>query len=581
MGGRSKGEGVRALSVRLGLPALIERLDACCGATGILRDLTLRLRHRDGSADSRAILADYLACRGAFRRLARGAPKAGQRGTAWMVASMPWVWCAKLDGGLSLVLREAGYRVQVLEPGYYEWCRPYHRLVGNHSFAFFPHYFESEPVQEEDLQAGLEASRGFTVPELLDLHYREVDIGRVVLSSLTYRNKLKTFDITDPATRQICKEEMVRVRRAVRAAERLVNECRPALVMAMEKGLAPVAEIVGVCLARGVPVVQYVSSHENNGFPLKRFHKDNRHDHPFSLDRTTWERVKTMPWNPADERAVMDELTRAYAAGTWFNRKFLHAGKRIKSPEEVRTQLGLDPAKKTAVVFSHVLWDATFFYGHNLFADYETWLMETVRAACANPSVNWVVKLHPDLVWKLKYEDFAGELHDVIAMRSKVGRLPSHVKLVMPETDISTYSFFAVTDWCLTVRGTVGIEMACHGVPVITAGTGRYSGLGFTVDSAMPDDYLALLAGIQNVPAMTSEQTELARRFAYALFLRRSWMMHSFELVREPLNKTGNVLDTNVALRVPDYARLSEAQDVRDFAAWLNSGVTDYMQARP
>ena len=41
----------------------------------------------------------------------------------------------------------------------------------------------------------------------------------------------------------------------------------------------------------------------------------------------------------------------------------------------------LDPERKTAAIFSHILYDATFFYGESLFADYEEWLVEAVRAA--------------------------------------------------------------------------------------------------------------------------------------------------------------------------------------------------------
>ena len=33
---------------------------------------------------------------------------------------------------------------------------------------------------------------------------------------------------------------------------------------------------------------------------------------------------------------------------------------------------------------------------------------------------------------------------------------------------------FKVIDYGITVRGTIGIELPCFGIPVITAGTGRY-----------------------------------------------------------------------------------------------------------
>src|SRR3546814_16642738 len=95
----------------------------------------------------------------------------------------------------------------------------------------------------------------------------------------------------------------------------------------------------------------------------------------------------------------MGFLRSNYETGAWFNRQQLQEGKQILPPDAVRSRLGLDPAKKTAVIFSHILYDATFFYGESLFPDYETWLIETVRGAIANPNLNWVIQVHPVKVW--------------------------------------------------------------------------------------------------------------------------------------------------------------------------------------
>jgi hypothetical protein len=289
--------------------------------------------------------------------------------------------------------------------------------------------------------------------------------------------------------------------------------------------------------------------------------------------------VKAMPWSSSDEQTLMEEFDKAYREGTWFNRKFLHKGKRIKPPEEVREQLGLDPSKKTAVIFSHVLWDATFFYGEGLFEDYESWLLETVRAAASNTKVNWIVKLHPDLVWKLKYEGYSGELQDVIALRAALAAWPDHIKIVLPDTDISSYSFFEITDYCVTVRGTIGIEMACHGIPGLTAGTGRYSGLGFTIDSASQEDYLRLITNIQDLSPMSRQQAEDARRFAYALFKRRVWNTESFEMVRLPIEEVGHPLDHDIHIKLTSFDEVSSAKDLREFANWVASNAVDYFQS--
>ena len=71
------------------------------------------------------------------------------------------------------------------------------------------------------------------------------------------------------------------------------------------------------------------------------------------------------------------------------------------------------------------------------------------------------------------------------------------------------------------MRGTVGVEAARLGIPVLTAGPARYAELGFTVDSASRGEYLARLARIEDTPPLSAEQRELAERFGYGLFLLR------------------------------------------------------------
>ena len=277
-----------------------------------------------------------------------------------------------------------------------------------------------------------------------------------------------------------------------------------------------------------------------------------------------------MPWTAAHESALTRELRGRYEEGTWFNRKYLQVGRKLKSPAEVRAQLGLDPSRKTAVIFSHVLWDATFFYGENLFDDYEQWLVETVKVACTNRAVNWVIKLHPDYVWKMKLLGRAAGPRDLLALRAEVGQLPEHVKILTPEADISTWSLLSVTDYCITARGTVGIESACLGLPVITAGTGRYSGLGFTVDSASRESYVDKLRNLHEIPPLTPEQTRLAKQHAYALFRLRPWSCQMFELVQVPMAQLGHPLDHNTVVRAHSLQDVAGASDLGAFAEWAS-----------
>ena len=523
----------------------------------------------------RLIWDDYASSRQQFRAIAGGAPAGDGQRPVLMISSMQTVWAIKLEAALGLALRLQGFTPYVLQINPNSWTRRYHRLLGNDRFVAFKRW-----VNDSESVAVMEVAEEFsTVAALMKFRYRGVDAGRILLSNLMYRHKFSRLDLSAPEMQRELSLDFQQVARNVTGAERMLDRIQPVIALVLEKGVSPVAEIFGACVGRGTPVVQYVGSQSLGDLVLKRFGEENRYQHPFSLDVSTWERVKKMPWGDAQEEQIMGDLTRGYSAGTWFNRKFLHQDKTIKDIDEVRYQLGIDPDRKTAVIFSHVLWDATFFYGDGLFDDYETWFLAAVRAACANPKVNWVIKLHPDLVWKLKYEEYTGELRDVIAMRSAVGSLPDHVKLVMPETDISTYSFFGLTDWCLTVRGTIGIEMACHGVPVITAGTGRYSELGFTYDSHSVDEYLDLLAHIEDVRPMSDQQIELARRFAYALFRQRPWKLRSFEMMKMGIDQIGQPLDNNTVARINSLEEFAGADDIRKFSAWVESECVDFVDA--
>ena len=555
--------GLTEILERVGLAQVLGRSVRFC------LDREERDRHRE-------IKQDYSSSQQVFQQLNEDVPEGSPSAPVWLIGSMNTVWGAKLEAILGLAMRLKGFRPIAVCPDSWEWRAKYHAVCGVLESLHFRTFLRLTPEDHSEPWWPFSGGRP-CMKDLMRLTYHDVDIGRIAVSNLMYRKKFSRFDLTDDTTVAELRTELQCVRHRVQAAEKMVQESRPLMALILEKGVSPFAEIFGACIAKGVPVVQYVGSQEINGYILKRYSLKNRHEHPFSLDHSTWTYVKDMPWGEEQEQGLLTELEDSYRQGTWFNRRFLHDDKQIKSPDVVRRQLGLDPEKKTAVVFSHVLWDATIFYGEGIFDDYETWLVETVAAACQNSSVNWVVKLHPDLVWKLKYEGFTGELRDSFAIRSKIGRLPEHVKLVHPDTDISTFSFFGITDYCLTVRGTIGIEMACMGVPVLTAGTGRYSRLGFTVDSDSAEQYLDRVKFIQDTPKMSPGSIELARRFAYSLFRLRPWRMKSFEMIKLPLDKTGHPLERNLISHLGHAREFAKAVDATQFAAWLASDRVDFL----
>jgi hypothetical protein len=167
-----------------------------------------------------------------------------------------------------------------------------------------------------------------------------------------------------------------------------------------------------------------------------------------------------------------------------------------------------------------------------------------------------------------------GKHSELRAIRETLGELPSHMKLLTSDATVSTFSLFAAMDYCITVRGTVGMEAACFGVPVLTAGTGRYDRLGFTIDFGTQEAYLACLSRLERQPPLTALQTELARRFAYGVFLARPLALQSI-MCRHSRDAKASM---SAKFLLDPSKDVSRAPDIATVTEWLESGEEDYLE---
>jgi hypothetical protein len=233
------------------------------------------------------------------------------------------------------------------------------------------------------------------------------------------------------------------------------------------------------------------------------------------------------------------------------------------------------------VIFSHILYDATFFYGENLFPDYLSWLVETVRIAIGNPALNWIVKVHPVNLWRSQMDGVPMEQLEARALEREFGSLPPHIKIMTADTPINTYSLFGAIDYGLTVRGTIGMELPCYGVPVITAGTGRYSGRGFTIDPRNPAEYRDILSRLQDYPRLSPETVSAAQRYALATLYRRSWPIKGVSIDFDRKDAPIPAMKVDVQPTESDSNRLLGKECLGDVADWLNGTQEDYLCAAP
>jgi len=502
----------------------------------------------------------------------------GDGPTALFVSLTEFVYQLKLEGMLGKALQLAGWKPIVLVQDDSWVPRKYLAAFGIESFATLAPYLDDAARAEAAAAAREIIGAKPALADVRDLTFHGARIGRNILATVSRALHEGAVDLDDPRARAELERLLPRTLEATIAAERLLADLEPTLMLFLERNYAAEAPISDVALVQGLDVVQYVSGPQDDTLIFKRFTRETRREHPRSLSEESWLRVRELPWTPERDAELDDEFAKRYG-NAWALSRRIQSWTEDRPRGEVIAELGLDPAKKTAVLYSHILWDANMFYGEDLFADQEEWFLETVRAAVANPSVNWIVKLHPANVWKLKRERIEGARDEETAIREAVGELPAHVAIVRAESEISTRSIFGLTDYGITIRGSVGFELPCFGVPVLTAGTGFYSGRGFTIDSATPEEYLERLHSIQTIPPLGADQIELARRHAWALFRLRPTPFTSFLATIRPLEEMGHPLDHDVEIRVRTPDELRGAADLRRIGRWLTqSRDLDYLE---
>lgn len=405
-----------------------------------------------------------------------------------------------------------------------------------------------------------------SVAELKQQAYRGAPIPLNAIASLTAARPDGMVDRADRFYRDLGRM-LRRSALLMNAAEAAYEAVQPALILTQEKGFVGTCESFYAAMRRDIDYVQWVSCHQPESIMFKRYRPQTIREHPFSVSEGTWRRVRTMTWHERIRDAVFDEFERGYKSGEWFKYKRLASNQVFADRDALSRELGLDPGKKTAVIYSHILNDANLFYGHDLFASgYEEWLVETVRAASGNRNVNWVLKLHPANVFRNARTGYTGEYGELIALRNAFGTVPDFLTIVRPEARVSPLSFFGITDWGITVRGTVGVELPCFGVPVLTAGTGRYSGKGFTVDSDTRAEYLGRIRAIDRVPPLTGEQVRLGILHAYVVFRARPARYDGALRDSYPDQTSGR--QRNLSLRVasvPEVLAHPQMQRITDF----------------
>ncbi|HEY0351538.1 MAG TPA: hypothetical protein VGC48_05420, partial [Gemmatimonadales bacterium] len=225
----------------------------------------------------------------------------------------------------------------------------------------------------------------------------------------------------------------------------------------------------------------------------------------------TWEK---MTWTPELEAGLLEYLeSRWYGSQDWI---WFH-DRPVADLERIGQEVRADFSKPCVGLLTNVMWDAQLHYPANAFPDMLEWVVRTIEWFAGRPDLQLIIRVHP--------AELRGTLVSrqplVAEIQRRFPALPSNVFVIGPESQVSTYAVMSRCNAVLIYGTKTGVELASIGIPVIVAGEAWIRNKGLTLDAESAADYFELLERLPLPVAMSEEQVQRARRYAFHFFFRR------------------------------------------------------------
>jgi hypothetical protein len=378
-------------------------------------------------------------------------------------------------------------------------------------------------VSAEERDEFRRTANTLSVEQVLNHMHLGTNVGRLAWGSLNRHMKGLLMDAGSLSAEQeqLLREYLYAALVNVQAARKAMETLSPRSVLTSHGVYVDYAPAMSIAYQRGVPAVSWSSAYADG----HHYFTIPKGANQLLLQGVTraelWEDRAATPLTAAEERRL----------DAFLHDRYFRAGARdihvIASPQEreaLRARLRLRAGKPVVCVFTHVNWDACFDMSSMIYPNANVWTLETIRHMVRNTEVDWIVRIHP------------GELTDGSVLstgdiiKKAFPELPDHVKILWADSDINSYGLYQLIDGGVTIFGTVGVEVAAMGKPVILAGQAHYGAKGFTLDAGSQAEYVAMLERAVALAPLSAEQTALARRYAYWYFVQRQIPIHAIDL---------------------------------------------------
>lgn len=360
----------------------------------------------------------------------------------------------------------------------------------------------------EDLSMAIAIVDNTRSDQHADFVYKEIHVGEHAHASALRALARGTLQ-DDPFHLWLLRRQLIAAIVITDLTERALEAFRPRRVMAVHGIYVDHGTTCEVARRMGYPIVVYSVPYRKDAIML--CHGDTYHKALVTEPTPLWEDLDLTP--------SMSERLATYVTGRQSGKQdsITYHPNPIEEESVLAAELGLDPDKPVVSLFTNVIWDAQLYHSYNAFANILDWLFQTVDHFFPRRDVQLVIRIHPAEVKASKKTE--QPLAEELACR--YGPLPDHIKVIPPDSDLSSYTLVDMSTASVIYGTKMGLEIALRGVPVIIAGESFNRGKGFSYDVTSSEQYFDLLERVAELPRNSPEMMQRARRYAYHFFFRR------------------------------------------------------------
>ncbi len=211
--------------------------------------------------------------------------------------------------------------------------------------------------------------------------------------------------------------------------------------------------------------------------------------------------------------------------------------------------LGINKDKKNVFLFTNLPWDQGLGEFAGIFDDVLDWVYKTIEHFKYDEEIDIWIKPHPvEVRGPAKSGKTVTEF-----ISTEYQELPDNIHIINADDGINTYSLYKHIDVGVVLTGTIGLEMALDGIPVVSAGVNPCYGLGILSEPGTESDYYKAITSDSN---LIDDMNDL-RLFSYFYFIHQclKWPLTKrshgdnftdYEFSSSDDLKTGNMEDLDI-----------------------------------